>query len=119
MAGAAALEAALAAELGGGGGGGGGGADVNPSVGALLRAWASEKASPELLPFRADLVEPLREALDAQLKALREGGVPGTYVPGLYRLDAERVKFALAAYLRARLGKVRARARGARGAVPS
>jgi hypothetical protein len=37
----------------------------------------------------------------------------GTYTvqgdAGLYRLDAERVKFALAAYLRARLGKGRRR----------
>ena len=108
---AAALEANLAAELGGAAAAVIGAVpDVNPLVGDLVRAWASEKAAPELLPFRTDLVCALRETLGAQLDALRAGSVPGTYLPGLYRLDAERVKFALAAYLRTRLGKVCARA---------
>ena len=79
----------------------------NPEVGDLVRAWSKEKASPELLPYRGDLVDVLRSHVDDQLENLREGAVSGVYLPGLYRLDIERIKFALSAYLRARLGKVR------------
>ena len=82
---------------------------INSKVGDLIRAWSNEKASPELLPYRGDLVDELRADVDTQLGELRRGAVDGVYLPGLYRLDIERVKFALAAYLRARVGKVRYR----------
>lgn len=80
---------------------------LNPDVKELVLAWRNEKASPELLPYRSDLVDRLRGHIEEQLEGLRGGAVGGVYLPGLYRLDLDRVKYLLAAYLRARLGKVR------------
>lgn len=89
--------------------------EENPDVGALLRAWANEKAAPELLEFQADVVRDLAATLDAQAKSLAEPDARrGPFVQGLYQLDVDRVKFIVAAYLRTRLGKVRRGSRGAR-----
>lgn len=77
---------------------------VNPGIEELTRAWCNEKCAPELLPYNR-LVDELLEQTTVQqanLVAMR----PDVYIRGLYQLDIDRVRFVVASYLRARLGKI-------------
>jgi hypothetical protein len=83
----------------------------NPSIQDIIRAWCNEKSAPELLPFKAELVQGLQGDIAQQQQELDTpggGSVPrDAFTQGLYQLDIDRIKFVLASYLRTRLGKVR------------
>ena len=79
--------------------------EVNPAIEEVIRAWCNEKASPELLPYRADLVDSLMAFVSEQQTHLATSK-RDVFTQGLYQLDIDRVKFVLASYLRARLSKV-------------
>jgi len=74
----------------------------------MLRAWRNEKASPVLLPFARDVVEPLERAARQRRAELDAGGRRGwsLAMQSWYQLDLDRVRFALSSYRRTRLFKL-------------
>ena len=80
----------------------------------LLNAWRTEVNAPEILPHDTNLVEVVRENLKAQtetLDALFEGVEEEErekqhFTWTLYQMEAERVRYSLARYLRVRLLKI-------------
>jgi len=82
----------------------------NPVIARLVQAWCNEKVAPELLPYRADLMnkdtDTLLMQVNEQQNNLAQQAIPDIYVRGLYQLDIDRIKFVMTSYLRTRLGKV-------------
>jgi len=93
-----------------------GAAEQNPELGKLLRLWRAEASCPEVLPWAGELFEKfvaMSEKQEAMVDAtLRdsEDAHDVLFVGPLYHVDLSRVRFALAAYARARLGKIIAQA---------
>jgi|MDSY01.2.fsa_nt_gb hypothetical protein len=88
---------------------GGGGDLINEDVTALHDAWVTESVSPELLPFKRDVVEDMTaliENQEAELEKLQAQDADQAWSASLYTQDLDRIKFALARYLRARLAKI-------------
>jgi len=89
---------------------------INPGdlVRRLLNAWRTEVNAPEILPHDTNLVEVVRDNLKAQtetLDALFEGVEEEErekqhFTWTLYQMEAERVRYSLARYLRTRLLKI-------------
>lgn len=84
----------------------------NPAYQDLLIAWQNEEYSPELLPYKD--VEALVTAVENQEKnveAAMSGDVTDNlFTAPMYQADVARVRYALAAYARARLRKILAHA---------
>uniref|UniRef100_A0A7S1TZD8 DNA replication complex GINS protein SLD5 n=1 Tax=Phaeomonas parva TaxID=124430 RepID=A0A7S1TZD8_9STRA len=88
------------------------GAFRNEQVSQIMQAYLDENAAPELLPFRGELVAELREQLagqEEQIAEITEGEgrtVEEVFTASLYQMDIDRVKYALAKYLRVRILKL-------------
>mmetsp|Transcript_19341 Transcript_19341/g.57474 ORF Transcript_19341/g.57474 Transcript_19341/m.57474 type:complete len:242 (+) Transcript_19341:199-924(+) len=88
----------------------------NPAWARLLAAWEGEKACPELLKWRGDLVDGLLDALEQQERMVAETVRGGADVDEclfsapLYQTELARVKYVLTDYCRVRLGKLEAQA---------
>ncbi len=105
-------------------GGGGDSAEeqkrLSGDVAQLRKAWANERACPELLPYRADLVDSVKSMVDAQEQEIDSrlaggggggggsgGGSGGDDITAsLKQMDLDRVNYVLASYMRTRLRKV-------------
>ncbi|GLJ47098.1 hypothetical protein SUGI_0994560 [Cryptomeria japonica] len=74
----------------------------------LKRAWRNEKAAPEILPFRRNLVERAREQIQLMEDTIAASAESGTddLMLSLYRMDLDRTLFLLRSYLRTRLLKI-------------
>lgn len=83
----------------------------------LNHAWRTEVNSPEILEFdadKADLIDKVRQSLKEQIELLGEMFADATdeqreqnhFTKTLYEMEIERVRYALARYLRARILKI-------------
>ena len=95
----------------------GGSAVRNPEFDALMRAWRAEEHCPEVLPWEGEVYENFVQMIERQEQTiddtLRSGEADShdvLFVGPLYQMDLARVKFTLAAYVRARLRKILAQA---------
>ncbi|BAM82591.1 hypothetical protein, conserved [Cyanidioschyzon merolae strain 10D] len=96
--------------------------EVNDQIPALQRAFCEEVCAPELLPFRASLVEDIEAVIAFQEQRVgqhsayassgdreesdTETAFRRSLVAQLQRMDLERVRYLLASYLRVRLWKL-------------
>uniref|UniRef100_A0A7S3NJX6 DNA replication complex GINS protein SLD5 n=1 Tax=Aureoumbra lagunensis TaxID=44058 RepID=A0A7S3NJX6_9STRA len=88
-------------------------AEWNPRYQELIRAWQSEENGPEILEWKDDLykelfnlVEQQEAMIQATLSDTNATAEDSLFVAPLYQADVARVKFVLAAYVRARLIKL-------------
>lgn len=74
------------------------------------KAWMNEKNAPELLYFQSRLVTSVQRKLSKQLRKIEEydANEDERFQNKLLQMDAERVKFLVADYLRVRLQKIMA-----------
>jgi GINS complex subunit 4 len=82
-------------------------------IARLFRLWRNERAGPELLPAPTELVQDVLELLSLQTEnlaatkaGLRANSTCAAIVDCLQHMDAERIKFVLKSFLRARLAKI-------------
>lgn len=87
--------------------------EQNPLWAQLLAAWQAEEACPELLPWKAALVDELTDALEQQEEnieaamAQESAGVrENLFSAPLYQAETARVRYGLTAYVRARTVKL-------------
>eukprot|EP00095_Tigriopus_kingsejongensis_P008649 maker-scaffold426_size175065-snap-gene-0.38 protein:Tk08649 transcript:maker-scaffold426_size175065-snap-gene-0.38-mRNA-1 annotation:"dna replication complex gins protein sld5-like" len=71
----------------------------------LQSAWINEKFAPELLPPQTQVLECMLEQMDIIRSNLAEVGPTDFRVP-LHRMEMQRIRFLMAAYLRLRLDKI-------------
>jgi hypothetical protein len=91
-------------------------AERNVDIQEMVNAWRSEVSSPEILPFKEDLVHRFRnmlkvveEELEAQLEEFNKDTqdlAEKMAIHDIYLMDMERVKYSLARYLRVRILKI-------------
>lgn len=88
-------------------------AQQNPLYSEILSAWQSEEACPELLTWKASLIEELTQGLESQEanieRAINQdtaGVRENLFSAPLYQAECARVRYVLTAYARARLRKI-------------
>jgi len=75
-----------------------------------MRAWLNEKSSPDVLPFREDLVDYLMKQVQRQKERVDHESAQdpaNAFVANLFYMEIERIKYTLRSYLKSRLAKVR------------
>ena len=84
----------------------------NPQYLKILNVWRSEQAVPEVLDWRADLVDGLRQSVEQQ-EHMIEGTLESAadveeclFSAAMYQTELARVRFVLGAYIRVRLAKI-------------
>ena len=87
---------------------GGAGAGELTAVDLLRRAWLNEKAAPEVLGFKRELVERLQEEVHGREDFLENNdfGPEHELLRTMHLMDLNRVRYVLRAYLRTRLLKI-------------
>ena len=85
-----------------------GGAGELTAVDLLRRAWLNEKAAPEVLGFKRELVERLQEEVHGREDFLENNdfGPEHELLRTMHLMDLNRVRYVLRAYLRTRLLKI-------------
>ena len=87
---------------------GGAGAGELTAVDLLRRAWLNEKAAPEVLGFKRELVERLQEEVHGREDFLENNdfGPEHELLRTMHLMDLNRVRYVLRAYVRTRLLKI-------------
>lgn len=82
--------------------------DLDDDVYQLTKAWQTEVHSPEVLPFKRDVVESISQRISDQQAIIEErvSTPEEIFTAGLYQMDIDRVRYSLARYLRARILKI-------------
>ncbi|ORE21715.1 Sld5-domain-containing protein [Rhizopus microsporus] len=78
----------------------------------LIVVWMNERNSPEMLPYRNDLVDSLTKAVEHQSEKIFEQMEINTdtesrFIQMIQQTEIERIKYLLRSYLRTRLFKVK------------
>eukprot|EP00948_MAST-09A_sp_MAST-9A-sp1_P000049 g49.t1 len=89
--------------------------DDDQCVFKLSSALLNERASPEIQPFKQGLVALVQGLLENNQAIIHEEfnkskGVDEAFTASIYQMEVDRIRFLLAAYLRARLAKIEASA---------
>ena len=83
---------------------------LNKGVSELNDAWRTEANSPEILPFRKDLVEFIKSKIESQQSAIDskvdDRDEREYFTTTIYQMDIERVRYSLSRYLRSRVLKI-------------
>ena len=101
--------------------------ELNPDVTSLHRLISTEVNCPEILPYRQELVESLQTAMESASKSLKkqlkkmestastsddndevvqDALIENQFQAHFYQMDIERIRYALARYLRTRVQKI-------------
>ncbi|ORY94983.1 hypothetical protein BCR43DRAFT_476917 [Syncephalastrum racemosum] len=75
----------------------------------LEHIWMNERGAPELLPFRADIVDSMKDLIEEQTDRILDMEVSNpdeNFYSMIYQTEIERLKFLLKSYLRTRLFKI-------------
>eukprot|EP01038_Epipyxis_sp_PR26KG_P009483 gene9483-12774_t len=83
---------------------------LNDNLTLLNSLWVTESNCPELLPYRFDIIDEMKEQLATQQdfidKKFDEADAIEAFTSTLYQMDIERVRYTLTRYLRTRLLKI-------------